>query len=264
MKTNRKLFCLAVVAIVGLASNSPVVAADTATKDALEVQQKFFQAIQGGNPDTVMDLLHKDLLDALDRPVLHAWMTAVKEHLGDVKGISQKGLRGTFKFDKQGDKQIRVLNAAGKVVFTKGAAQSELWVHEGKIIRFEVTSDKIPDTWIKEIQDTELYRQEGAAFLKVLLEGDDEAAYGLEHETLRKVMTREKIKEIAAGVKANVGAVKEITWKAENFDIQPQKFKLKIRYKVVCEKESTEAVVEYQFLKMEAAIVGFDLTGRSK
>lgn len=272
MKTS-VLSRLGMSALVAFLLATPAVAADNASKEALDVQQKFFQAIQSGNPDKVLEHLHQDLLAALDRPVLHAWMTAVKEHLGDVKGISQKGLRGTYKFDKQvsqsekgekSEKQVRVLNAAARVVFTKGTAQSELWVHEGKIIRFEVTSDKIPDNWIKDIQDTEMYRAEGAAFLKVLLEGEHEMAYDLQHETLQKVMTLEKLKAIGVDAKANVGKVKTVTWKSERFDIQPEKYKLRIRYKVVCEKESTDAVVDFQFLKMEARIVAFDLTGKEK
>ena len=188
----------------------------------------------------------------------------MKEHLGDVKTLNKQSFRGAVKYDKQGEKQVRVLHSKGKIPFTQGAAQSELWVYEGKIIRFEVNSEKIPATWIKEIQDTELYRQEGAAFLKVFLEGDDEAAFGLEHETFRKVMPRRKLKEMSEEIKKNVGTVKKITWKSEEFDIQPDKYKLKVRYKVDCEKESTIAVVEFQFLKMQGWIVGFDLTGKGK
>lgn len=233
-------------------------------QDAFLVQQKFFQAIQVGNPDKVIELLHQDLVEEVDRPVLHAWMTAVKEHLGDVKSLNKQGFRGAVKYDKQGEKQVRVLHSKGKVPFAQGTALSELWVHEGKIIRFEVTSDKIPDKWIREIQDTELYRQEGAAFLKVFLDGDDEKAFGLEHETFRKVMPRKRLKEMSDEIKANVGPLKKVTWKSEAFDIQPDKYKLKIRYKVDCEKESTIAVVEFQFLKMQAWIVGFDLTGKGK
>lgn len=238
--------------------------ATNAEQEAYKQQQQFFLAIQRGNPDTVLDLLHDNLRTEVDRPVLHAWMLAVKEHLGDVQRISKEELRGVFKQDTQGGKTIRVLQSRAKAIFSKGTAHCDLWIHEGKIIRFEVTSDKIPDAWIKELQDTELYRQEGAAFLKTLLEGDDEAAYGLEHETLRKVMSRKKLKELADEARVHVGELKKVTWKSEEFDIQPQKYRLKIRYKVECEKESTEAVLTYQFLKMEGWIVGFDLTGKQK
>lgn len=247
-----------------LAWSVTVMSAPNADQEAFVVQQKFFEAIHGGNPDTVMELLHKDLVDEVDRPVLHAWMTSVKEHLGDVKPLGKQSFRGAVKYDKQGDKPVKVLHSKGKVPFAQGVAQSELWVYEGKIIRFEVTSDKIPSNWIKEIQDTELYRQEGAAYLKVFLDGEDEKAFGLQHETFRKVMSRQKLKEMAEQVKTNVGPLKKVTWKSEQFDIQPDKYKLKIRYKVDCEKESTIALVEFQFVKMQGWIVGFDLTGKGK
>lgn len=59
-------------------------AGESSAKD----QDRFFTAVLSGDPAKVMELIHPEMREEVDEPVLAAWMECVKNHLGSYKGAN--------------------------------------------------------------------------------------------------------------------------------------------------------------------------------
>ena len=108
-------------------------------------QEKFFKAVLSGEPKQVMDLLDPSVGDRVDEAVLAAWMSAVKEGLGEFKGLSKTN----FNTSSETVNGVAVVESKGTVNLEKGEATSELVLHDGKIVRFFVASEKVGTDWMK-------------------------------------------------------------------------------------------------------------------
>jgi len=218
-------------------------------------QEKFFAAIATGDAGKVMAQFHPALSEEVDEPVLEVWIQAVNENLGAYKGLSAADFHTSTKYENG----VALTESKGRINFEKGKAQSELKLRDGKLIAFNVTSDSIPKDFFKGPASTDLYRRRGKEFLTLFLENKPDQAFEEMHPNLQKAVPLDKLKDMISKVASKAGALKSITYQSE--DITPGDIvKLGVTYKVECEKASTTALVEFQFVGLKGHLVSFDLT----
>jgi len=148
----------------------------------------------------------------------------------------------------------------GAVDFEKGAAKSELKFYDGKLVKFNVTSDKVAGPWFQGPASTELYRGRAKTFLTHFLKGEPDAAFGMMHSALQKNLPLDKLKAMIEGITGKAGPLKSVEYASE--ELAPgDVVNLKILCKVECEKAKTTASVSFQFVGLKGHLVAFDLSG---
>ena len=215
-------------------------------------QQKFFAAVLSGDPKKVMALCHPAMKDEVDEPVLGAWMAVVKADLGKFKGLSKADFNTSSDY-KNGQ---WITESKGTVNFEKGQAQAELRFINGKIVSFNVKSDKIPVAWFKGPVGTELYRERGKEFLTKLLGGQVEDAFKMMHENLQKEIPLDKLQPAVAKTVEKVGKVKSVTFESESMD-PAREYRLDILYKIECDKAPVKGGVQFQFVGLKMSLLAF-------
>jgi hypothetical protein len=224
-----------------------------------DVQESFFKAVLSGDPKQVTALFDPAMNKEVDEPVLAQWMAAVKDNLGEFKGLSKTAFNTSVEY-KNGAK---IAKSSGTVNFEKGDATSELAFKDGKLIEFDVKSDKIPKTWFKGIAagPTQLYQDRGKQFLTLFLSDKPDDAFAMMHENLQKVMPLEKLKALMADAAGKAGAVKSIQYLSEQVDPAG---KLKILYKVECQKTTTTASVKFEQAGLKCHLVAFNINEKEE
>ena len=170
---------LGAIALVGIIGFAGILYCAHQTGSSL--QDDFFAAVLSGDVAQLEAKFHPDLREEIDRPILAAWMEAVKEHLGAYKGMS--GSNFNTSVNKTGGKTE--VESNGKVEFEKGEAESKIKAVDDLIVAFHVTSSALPDVWLTELSDTSLYEERAQAFLRALASGDAEGSRAMMHESLR-------------------------------------------------------------------------------
>ncbi|MEW6358996.1 MAG: hypothetical protein AB1696_21870 [Planctomycetota bacterium] len=216
-------------------------------------QEEFFAAVLSGDPAKVTAMLHPAFSNLLDEPVLQLWMNGVKEGLGEYKGLSATNFNAsTNKTDKGW-----LTESKGTVNFEKGTAESELQMLDGKITMFKVDSDKIdPKKWFAAAPKSPFYHERGKNFLTLLLTDKVNDAFAMMHESLQQAMPLDKLNQAMPSVKERFGGLKSIEFASEEFTPGDSP-KLKVLYKVLCEKGETTGYVTFQFIGLKGHILGF-------
>jgi len=218
-------------------------------------QQTFFAAVQSGNPSNMTALMHPKLKEQIDEPVLGAWMAAFNTHLGNFVGLDTTD----FNTESKIENGVTIKTSKGTVKFDKGTAKSDLVLHNGLIIEFNVQSDKLANVnWLTKIPDTTLYRDRGKECLTMLLTGKADDAFPKFHESTQKSLPLAKMKAMMANIATQAGPLESVTYLSESF--QPGKVpELNVFYNVVCQKGKTISSVTFQFTGWQSHMTGFDL-----
>jgi hypothetical protein len=202
-----------------------------------------------------MALFHDDLRVQVDEAALAVWMKALRENLGEFKGLSGSDFStqvGT------GNGHSRV-ESKGKVEFTKADARSELVFVDDLVISFQVTSDALPQPWLTTSPEPAPYEAQARRFLDHLLAQRGAEAHAMMHESLKRQVDPEKLAAGIGGLIERVGALKEVRLSRNEFSAEgvPQ---LKFLYAVEFESKTIEAWVRFEFTPWKGWLVGFDVT----
>jgi hypothetical protein len=228
-----------------------------AGKKSAELQQKFFAAVESGDPEQVLVLLKPEVRTGIDPPVLPAWMKAMKSDLGAYKGLS--GFKTSSNFTNGATRT----ESAATVDFEKGTAQSDLIFLDGQIAGFHVRSPQIPDDWFQGPDSTELYRSRGREFLQDLFHGDTDAAFALMDSKLQKKIPRDELKSKLAEAKARTGPLKSVDYESETIDAGSG-HALTVLYRIEGESAKSPAKITFEFVGFKGAMADFDLAASAK
>jgi len=243
--------CGAVVVLVGVVLGVLLV---WAFHRGASEQEAFYRAVDSGNVDEVMALLDAELQQQIDAPVLAAWVKAMQARLGKCKG-----LRATdFNTSTQIRDGVKITESGGTVRFEQGDAQSALVLRDGKIIQFNVQSDKLAD-WFTELSDTALYEKQAEDCLTKIMTGKIDEARAMMHEELQKVLTAEKLQEFLDSALPESGAMKGLTLQSKEFRAgNPPELELK--YQIECEKKPMQAKIGFQFVDLKGHLVSVSIS----
>mgnify|MGYP000209307880 CR=1 FL=1 len=216
-------------------------------------QEVFFKAVQSGDPGQVTALFDPALLQEVDEPVLAAWMASVKSGLGNYVGLSKTDFSTSMKYDDG----VKFVESKGTVNFEKGTATSEITMRDGRIVAWNVVSDKVPADWFRGPASTELYQKKGHDFLQKALSGEVQAAFDMEHESLQQALPLEKFRAALESVSRSGGALKAIQYESSTVSGKAPRLTLRLLYKVEFEKGAVPASVEFQFAGLKGHMTAF-------
>jgi hypothetical protein len=219
------------------------------------MQEQFFTAVLSGDPGQVTTMFHSALREEVDEPVLATWMVVVKKNLGSYQGLSKTDFNTSTKY-KDGQK---VTESSGMVNFEKGQAHTELVFRDGKLVKFLVKSDKLPDDWFTGPAGTELYRERGKEFLARFMSNKPDAGFSMMHPALKDKMPLDKLTKLAADTCSKAGKLRTITYQSEKYD--PKEKILKVHYTLECENASAKPLVEFEFVGLKGHLIAFNLSG---
>jgi hypothetical protein len=240
------VFLLLVLGFVGLLIWSHEKGEDT--------QEQFFQAVLSGDPARVMAQFDPEVAAQVDEPVLALWMAAIREHLGAFKGLAASKF-STSASTANGRSR---LESSGTVHFEKGDATSSLVYVDGKIVKFEVLSDKLPDPWFQAPPANAHYVARGQACLEALLQLRVEDARAMMHESLRQKVDAETA---AKGIEAFVdklGGFTSLTPTGSRFE--PGKTPLlEVTYAIQGGSGAAVGTIGFQFTPWKGELTSFDV-----
>jgi hypothetical protein len=217
-------------------------------------QERFFAAVETGDARKVMTLFHPALQEAVDEPVLAAWIDRVRADLGSFEGLSA----ANFSTSTEMRSGAVFTESKGTVRFERGTAESKLVFADGKLVEFSVESPQIPSGWFQGPKSSGLYRQRGEEFLRLFLAGDADAAFAAMHPALQKAVPHEQLKEMIARVTSNAGQLKSVDFQTERLDAGELPT-LRIFYAIECEDTQLSGEVDFQFEGMQGSILAFDI-----
>lgn len=217
-------------------------------------QEDFFAAVLSGDPDRLYGMFDPGVQAEIDTEVLAVWMAAIRENLGEFKGL--KG--SNFSTSSKVENGVTVVETEGTAEFEKGEARSELTVVDGKIRGFSVTSDALPDPWFTELPDSRRYVELGRECLEKLMTGDIDGATALMHEGLREVVEPEKMRAGMERLRALTGDLVEIEKADEVFEAKEPPV-LRLRYRVAGQASEVLGDVRFDFTPWKGHLRAFKL-----
>lgn len=220
-------------------------------------QEKFFAAVNAGDAQAVINLMHPALREQVDEPVLAEWLKAVNANLGKYQGLSATDFNSETKYENG----VKTSLSKGAVNFEKGTAKSELKFQDDLLVAFDVTSDKIAPDWFKGPGKTDLYQQQGKKFIELALGGQADKAFEMEHKVIQEQMPLEKFQAVTGRIAKAMGKVKSVEYSSDSATGKDSQISLDILYQVKCEKKTFPAKVRFQFVGLKGHLVAFDLTG---
>jgi hypothetical protein len=198
---------------------------------------------------------HPALKEEEDEPILAAWMGVVKKNLGNYQGLSKTDFNTSTKYEN-GQKTTE---SSGTVNFEKGQAHAELVFLDGKLVKFLVKSEKLPNDWFTGPMGTELYRERGKEFLTRFMSNKPDAAFSMMHPALKDKMPLDKLTKLSAENCSKAGKLRAVTYQSENYD--PKEQILEVHYALECENASVKPLVKFEFVGLKGHMVAFNLAG---
>lgn len=171
-------------------------------------QDKFFIAVGSGDPQRVLDVMHPELQQQIDKPLLADWMRQVNTSLGEYKGMSWTDWNTSWKVENG----VQRMEAKGTFNFDKGSAQADFVYVDDRLVSFNVKSEKLAGDWFRGPSDATLYRQRGAQFLEHLYQREFDEAYALTDRRFRDAVKREVLEHAADEMQSVLGAVQKIEY----------------------------------------------------
>ena len=219
------------------------------------MQEEFFAAVLSDDPSKVTAMFHPALNEEVDQPVLAAWMSSFKKNLGSFQGLSKTDFNTSTKYE---DGQ-KITESSGTVNFEKGQANAELVFVDGKLAKFLVKSDKLPDNWFVGPLGTELYQKRGKEFLTHFMSNQPDQAFAMMHPALQKKLPLEKLKELVDQNCSKAGNLQAVNYVSENYD--PDERILVVRYDLECENAKAKPTVKFEFVGLKGHLIAFNLAG---
>jgi len=218
-----------------------------------KAQEELFAAFGTGDVDAVMALMHPALKEEVDKPVLAAVIAGFNERLGAFEKLSSSN----FNTSTEVRDGVKLTESRGEVVFEKGRATSDLGYRDGLLLRLNIESDLVVESWFRDDFDTSLYRERGKAFLEKLFGGRAEGAFAMMHKESQAKILIEKVKAEMADLGSSGGALKSVTHQSEELKLGASPT-LTIRYLVEAEKGRAMSMVKFQFNGLKGHLVSFN------
>lgn len=220
------------------------------SESADQVESQFYEAIGRSDVDTALRLLHPAVRELVDRPVMEAWTSAVRDELGQH--------RATVHTDRTETQELtaRRVEFTSTVTFAKGTARSSMSVLNGQIVAFEVQSDLLQN-WFQGPTTTDVYAQQAETFIDAFLFGKDQAAFAMMHPALQDVIPQKKLQGMMDTVMANGGSLKQAELQGSRFTLSGASPTLYLTYAIECERASGQCEIEFQFVGMKGHLLGF-------
>ena len=146
----------------------------------------FFAAVEQGEVEPLLGMMHPQLARQIDPPILEAWLQAVAFRLGKVESIIPDT---TLVTDARQE-------FTADVVFTKGTAVAELVLLKNNIVAFEIKSASLTN-WFQRPTSLSLYSERGEQFLVSLADRDFSACRAVLHEKVAKKVNDQYLNESA-------------------------------------------------------------------
>ncbi len=244
-----KILGIIFLVLIALAAAGLFFAHSAGTK----AQEKLFAAFGTGDVDAVMALMHPAMKEEIDKPVLAAFIVGFNERLGAFKELSSSN----FDTSTEVRDGVKLTQSKGEVIFEKGRATSDLAYRDGLLVRLNVESDLVGESWFRDDFDTSLYRERGKVFLEKLFGGQAADACATMHEEAQDEVPLGELKAQMAELASRGGALKSVTHESEVLKLGASPT-LMIRYLVEAEKGRTMSMVKFQFVGLKGHIVSFN------
>ncbi|HWA98735.1 MAG TPA: hypothetical protein VG713_09595 [Pirellulales bacterium] len=224
-----------------------------AQRSGAHLQDRFFAAVDSGDPEQVLVLCAPELRAEIDDPVLDAWLAEVHDKLGKYQGLSKSDFETHANVTSKGS----LKESKGTVHFEHGDATSDLETRDGLLTFFSVKSDKIPEDWFHGPSETTIYRERAERFIRLFFDRDVSGAAAMMHEDLRRELPDDKLKSMIDDVAGKAGAIQSVTYQNETFTADRGQL-LTLKYQMVCEQAALTASIEFRFIGMKGHLWGFD------
>lgn len=217
-------------------------------------QERFYAAVDSGDPQQVLALFDPLLVEKVDAPVLALWMKAVHDHLGRFKGLAKSKFSTSSSTENGHDR----LESSGRIEFEKGEGESKLVFLDDKVIAFELRAEALPQPWFTQAPDLALYKERAQVLLRALLAGERELALRTMHENLRKQVEGGPGFDGAGRLGDQIGEISDMTVVEESFSAEGTP-SLDLRYTILGAKGRAIGRVGFQFTPWRGELVSFDV-----
>jgi len=135
---------------------------------------RFFAAVESGRADKVLSLCDPRLRERIDRPVLRAWLDAVKRDLGALKTVAEKKEQAGEPAAAQPERHVMSGQALpqgktrwvrGTAHFARGSVYAELCLENGRLTDIFIVSQGLSAQWLDTPEVLQLCRQRAERFL---------------------------------------------------------------------------------------------------
>ena len=217
-------------------------------------EERFVRAVATKEPAAVIELLDLRIRNKVDEPILAAWMSAIRLHLGPLDSYEPTGTE-IIEGDTPEEWFIR---SRGRAEFRDGLADVIVDLLDGRIVGFSIESSLIPEDWFQGPEDTEFYRQRGRDLLTHIVTDFPRRAYPLLGDGFKKALTLDDLSTATAIEPITRGQLESIAYSSESFGRTGEGVYLTIYYDLVYEKGTSRGSVRYRFVDLKAHIVKFN------
>ena len=211
-------------------------------------QQTFFDAVQQTSPRAAFEMMHPELTRLIDEPVFVAWTRALKTTLGPVKQIEEE--------ESNTSSNNEITQSVAKIAFENGEAKSTIKTLNGQMVSFLVESDQM-ENWFEGPASSQLYQEQGRAFIRLFLHQEVNAAFNMCHEALQKKVPQPKLAEMMNKVTNLLGNCKFVKFVEQSIDFSKDSQKISLLFAVECENATASCKITFQFIGMKAHLVAF-------
>lgn len=217
---------------------------------APQSQVQFFDHIEANDTAALLSSMGSELREEIDEPVFAAWVAGFRKELGSVRKIKRYGWASNL--------TLNGLMSESKCTVTceRGTADSRLTMLNGKIVGFNVQSDRLSD-WFEGLPSTELYETMGASFIERFFSGSPEAAHGMCHPALQDSVSLQQLKDMVADVKGQTGT--PVRTRVSNVSVESTKRGdcLFVVYTIDGVESSIKCRIKIQFVGLKGHLLGF-------
>lgn len=208
---------------------------------------EFFQTVQQGEAESVIKLMHPQLAQQIDPPILETWLQAVAYRLGRVELIAP---------DVEIYNPERTVLTA-EVTFTKGTAKAELVLVKGEIVAFAVKSERLAN-WFQRPASLQLYQERSQLFLESLLTGKFDEARKTLHPRISDQLTDEVLQQARLAISTEEEG-QQVVYQQARLTILPDERlqQIDMIYELQGGIKSSKVVTVVRFHGMQGHLVGF-------
>lgn len=197
-----------------------------------------------------MKMMHPQLAERIDPPVLEAWLQAVAFRLGRVESIEMETV--IYEPDRT--------ELTADVLFSKGSAKAELVLMNSAIVKFAVKSERLAN-WFQRPTSLLLYRQQGERFLQALVDHKLDDCRKVLHPKVAEQLTDEFLEEALQTILRTTGPAPALQYQQARLVIQPderlKQIELNYELQGTQGKISVEMVVRFHANGLQGHLIGF-------
>ncbi|MEO8498225.1 MAG: hypothetical protein ABI614_24430, partial [Planctomycetota bacterium] len=241
----------------------PIGSATRATFDT------FYASVAQRNAKAMIGQMHPALQLEVDEPVLQFLVDTIQTELGAMSDDEP----ADRKQEEQDFDGGRATATTATVAFSRGSAVCESVIQDGKVISFNITSDKLNDfvrklgerlltdqAFSKQVSDYYAPRLE--VVIRWILQGKSAEVHSLLHPTVQEQLSLEEIGTYVQNAQTEFGELKNLEFDGttQTYDAESGALKkFSVLYKLDCENGPGQGKVILEFEGMHAALVGFGI-----